>query len=253
MYKTGNDHRPVHEVGPGFYLFPSLPITEKQNSETADKRGFRRFGFGSKAAAAPEFSATFDTAQGIASDAKGRADSVGTQADEIREQAYAKGFVEGQKVGVEAQKEKFKEALATLHMAMLELDSAKTELYHDAEKQAVELGLMIAKKIVCREISIDKSAIFRVLKEALKKVSDQREIHIKIHPSDLQLINDAEFDVSSLSKGKGNVILESANAICRGECVIETNFGIIDARIESQLEAVEESLMLALQNSATVS
>ena len=249
MYKTGNDNRLVHGGGSGSCLFPSLPvgISENDASELKENAEFRRLSFGSDDNASTEFTVTFDTPTETHGDANSPVDTIEEQADEIRQQAYAKGFVEGEKAGAEAEKAKFKEVLETLYTAISELDSAKSNLYYDAEKQAVELGLMIARKIICHEVSISNETIFRVLKEALKKVTDQEEIHIKMNPSDLQTIKDAEFRVSGLVTDVDNVILEPADVISRGECVIETNFGVIDARIGSQIKVVEEALRIELQ------
>lgn len=252
MYRTVDDSRFVHGHGADSYDFPSLPVglSEDRNPETTEKEGFR-FSFGDKAAA-PEFSAMFTPAEGEMLDAENPIEAVEAASETIREQAYAKGLVEGQRIGAEAQQAKLKETLKTLNTVASELDAARTELYRDAERQAVELGLMIARKIVCREVSLDRDTIFRVLREAFKKVSDQKEIHVKIHPADIQVIQDAGFDVSSLSTGNGLVVLEAGDGICRGECVIETDFGAIDGRIESQLQTIEESLRLALQEGAGV-
>jgi len=175
LYKTGNDNRLVHGGGSGPCLFPSLPvgISDNDASELKDNAGFRRLNFCSDDNVSTEFTATFDTHSENPGDADSSVDTIEEQADEIRQQAYAKGFVEGEKAGAEAEKAKFKEVLETLHMAISELDSAKSSLYYDAEKQAVELGLMIARKIICHEVFINNETIFRVLKEALKKVTDQ--------------------------------------------------------------------------------
>jgi len=252
LYRTVDDSRIVHGYGADSYNFPRLPVrlSEDRNPETAEKGGFR-FSFGDQAAA-PGFSAMFTPAEEEVLDAEDPVEGVEAASAAIREQAYAKGLVEGQKIGSEAQQAKLKEILKTLNTVVSELDAAKAELYRDAERQAVELGLMIARKIVCREVSVDRDTIFRVLREAFKKVSNQKEIHVKIHPADIQVIQDAGFDVSSLSKGNGLVVLEPGDGICRGECVIETDFGVIDGRIESQLQTVEESLRLALQEEAGV-
>jgi flagellar assembly protein FliH len=248
LYRTVNGSRSVHdEHGPDFYHFPNLSagLSEEQTSEPAEKGGFRISCDGKTAA--PAFSAIFDTEQEKAPEAKDPVETIEAQADQIREQGYAKGFVDGRKVGEEVQKGKLKEALKSLHAVMAEFEAAKAELYQDAERQAVELALMIARKIVCREVSIDRDMIFRVLREALKKVNDQKEIHVKMHPSDLQAVEEAGFAVSR-PEGHGPVFLEPGDDVCRGECVIETDFGAIDARMESQLQTVEESLRLMLQD-----
>lgn len=246
LYRTVNDSRWVDEHGTDSYNFPSLPVGPSKDleSDTPEKDGFR-FNFGAMSEA-PGFSSMFDPAEDEDTDTEDPIETIEARSEEISKQAYAKGFVEGQKVGEEAQNEKLKETLKALRMVLAELDAAKKELYQDAEREAVELGLRIARKIVCHEVSVDHATIFRVLREAFKKVGDQKEIHVKIHPSDIQVINDAGFDVSGLSKGKGLVVLEPGDGICRGECVIETDFGDIDARMESQLQTVEESLRALL-------
>ena len=46
-----------------------------------------------------------------------------------------------------------------------------------------------------------------------------------------------------------NVTLEAAENIQNGGCIIETDLGEIDARIEKQLQAVEESFRTAIAKS----
>jgi len=250
LYRTVDDSRFVHDHGADSYNFPSLPVgvAEDRSSGKVEKGGFR-FSFGDKVAA-PEFSAMFTPTEEDMLDAEDPVEALEAASEAIREEAYARGLVEGQKIGAEAQQAQLERILKTLNTVVSELDAAKTELYRDAERHAVELGLMIARKIVCHEVSVDRDTIFRVLREAFKKVSGQKEIRVKVHPGDIQVIQDAGFDVSSLNKGNGPVVLESGDGICRGECVIETDFGAIDGRIESQLQTVEESLRLALQEGA---
>jgi len=249
LYRTDNEGLSVHdEHGPEFYHFPSLPAGSSEEETTRDpgEKGGFRISFEGKTAA-PSFSGIFGTGEEETEKAKDPVETFEAQVDQIRKEAFAKGFVEGQKVGEEGQKKRVNEALKALRTAMVELVSLKTTLHNDAERQAVELGLMIARKIVCHEVSIDSETIFRVLREALKKIGDQNEIRVKIHPSDLQAINEAGFDVSALIKGNGHVVVGPGDGICKGECVIETDFGFIDARMESQLQTIEESLRLMLQ------
>ena len=249
MYKTAKVSQSVNEYRPKSHLFPNLPVREPTHQESGpgEKAGFRRIGFENEGRAFTELAVKFGKTNQIATVPKSCNGSIKDQAEEISEKAYTKGFKEGEKAGMESEKRELKPVLEALNTSILELDSVRSELHFAAEKQAVELGLVIAKKIICHEVSINNETIFRVLKEALKKVTDQQEIHIKMNPSDLQAIKDAEFQVSGLGKGADNVILEPADGISRGECVIETNFGVIDARIDSQIKVVEEGLRIELQ------
>ena len=117
----------------------------------------------------------------------------------------------------------------------------------------MELALAIARQVICREIEMDKEVVVGVAREALAKVEDPAEIKIKMNPADLQFINDAKIQFSELIGDIDNVTLEAEDNIQSGGCVIQTNLGEIDARIEKQIQAVEESFRTALEKSCTES
>ena len=110
-------------------------------------------------------------------------------------------------------------------------------------------NLAIARKVICREIKMDKDVVVCVAREALAKVDDSANITIKMNPDDLQFINETKYQLSDLIENIENVSLTAENNVPSGGCVIETDFGEIDARIENQLQAVEESFRSASEHS----
>ncbi len=62
-----------------------------------------------------------------------------------------------------------------------------------------------------------------------------------MNPADLKFINETKYQLSNLIADVNNVTIEAEENIQSGGCVIETDLGQIDARIEKQLQAVEES------------
>jgi flagellar assembly protein FliH len=85
-----------------------------------------------------------------------------------------------------------------------------------------------------------------VAREALAKVEDPGRVKIKMSPCDLQFANETRSQLSNLIQNIENVTLEAAENIQNGGCIIETDLGEIDARIEKQLQAVEESFRTAM-------
>lgn len=251
LYKPIDPNGPVHEGPVNGYTFPSLATkaTESRAPEGEDNGDFKPFSFGGSHGCTSEFTLLFDMKRDSEQEAEApQEEDVQEQMEEIREKAYTEGFAEGEKAGMETEKAKLREALEALYTGISNLNAERQKLLMDSERCAVEIGLMIARKIVCREVSIDKEMIFGVLREALKKISDQKDIHVKLHPSDLTAVNAAQMDILNLSGTKENIIFEPAENMGRGECVIETDLGVIDARLESQLQTVEEALRLALEN-----
>ena len=70
-----------------------------------------------------------------------------------------------------------------------------------------------------------------------------------MNPADLQFINETKYQLSNLIADVNSVTIEAEENIQSGGCVIETDLGQIDARIEKQLQAVEESVRGARENS----
>lgn len=175
-------------------------------------------------------------------------------ARECEERAYHKGFMDGKAQGIndgehtgfELGTKKIEPLISSITEALSQLNAIRQETYQQIEKEVVDLALAIAQKVICREISTDPETVVCVAKEALAKVDDPGKIKIKMNPSDLQFINETKYQLSNLIADIDHVTFEAEESIQSGGCIIETELGEIDARIEKQLQAVEESFRRAL-------
>jgi len=166
----------------------------------------------------------------------------GNPFEDLEERAYTEGFMKGEKAGTESERKRLQTIFDTFDKAISELWKLREDLFLNAERGAVELALAIAEKVVSHEVSINRETLLSVLKGALEKVIDLEKIKIRINKSDLQFINEFGYQISGLTDNIKDVIIEGDDTISRGGCVIETGFGSIDARIESQLQAVGDLL-----------
>jgi flagellar biosynthesis/type III secretory pathway protein FliH len=164
------------------------------------------------------------------------------------EQAYLKGLEEGKKEGHKSEKKVFESALNHFHQAISKFDTLKKQVYQTAERETVELALAIARKIILYEVSIQKELILRVVKEAIKKVADHDKIEIRINPTDSPIIKNADLQLLNCDAIENITFIED-ETISPGGCIIETNCGNIDARIEKQLQAIEEVFRFEFQQS----
>jgi len=217
------------------YNFPNMPLEKTTGEEkiTATGYAFKRIGF--------------DENGNLSLDVSGKCKAnkvfgdMNESALEIEEKAYEKGFENGERDALELVEKRIEPVVQSFREAAIALEETKKAFYLSAEREAVELALAIAKKIVCHEISINKKAVINIVKEALKKIVDHKKIIIRLAPSDIRTMKDAKIQASSLTENLENVILEEDETIMDGGCVIETDLGEIDARIENQIQAVEEA------------
>ena len=163
--------------------------------------------------------------------------------------SYSDGFTKGQRDGIRTAEKKIEPVLNNFQQAVLELEEVTRKISLNGERESINLALAIAEKIVGHEVATNKNVVLNVVKEALKGVVDSERIKIRISPSDFKVIKDADLQFSKYIDNVEAVSFEKDEAIGNGGCVIETNLGEIDARIEKQLEAVEQALKLEFQES----
>jgi flagellar biosynthesis/type III secretory pathway protein FliH len=161
---------------------------------------------------------------------------------EMEKEAYGKGFAEGQKAGMEVG-ESMGETLLKQYSSDLDaLNRLRKELFSTSEKEVIRLSLEVARKIIKREVAIDDELILTLVKVALNRVADQTLITIRVNPRDYQSIErhrTAGIGVADNAAVSESVKLVEDPLIARGGCVIETESGTIDARVEEQLREIE--------------
>jgi flagellar assembly protein FliH len=211
------------------YNFPVFPVETSSNrkGETEQEDGFQPIVIGKNG--------------------KLSIDGPEIRAARIEEEAYIQGFTKGERAGIESGKKNFEPVLKSFRDALSELVEVRKEIYLNAEKDIVDLVLAIARKIVGDELASNKEVVLRIVKEALKKVVDHEGIKIRVSPSDLQFIKNAGSELSHLIDNIQGVTFVEDETILHGGCVIETDSGDIDARVEKQIEAVEEALKSEFQ------
>lgn len=119
------------------------------------------------------------------------------------------------------------------------LSNLSAEIVSHAESDLVELALQIAKKIVRREVTIDREIALTLVRISLAKLNQRTAVQIHLNPEDLSHIqkhlNDLDF--------RGTVELKEDLSIEPGGCLIQTETGDIDGRIESQFDEIAFGLL----------
>ncbi|MHB8854404.1 MAG: FliH/SctL family protein [Ignavibacteriaceae bacterium] len=159
-------------------------------------------------------------------------------------QYYEKGFDEGQKsVAAQLEKdffEKLNKKYQDLGNIIAEFDRLADEYGQSFEKLVMNLSLVIAEKIIKREISQD-SSIENVLSDAIKRVIGSNKILVKLNPTDLRNLNEESKNLIS-GESYSKINFEPDERIEAGGCLIETEIGNVDARISNQLSELKKQL-----------
>lgn len=176
-----------------------------------------------------------------ADDRSGRR-KVGDAAVDLERAAYEKGFMAGEKDGFELGRQKAEVVFNGVAGILEALSSFKEGLYKECEKEVVELCLAIARKAVQIDVERSGGAVMGSVREALKAVVAAGEIVVKINPKDAATLNQHKPELAGYGDGVKGVTIEVDDAISKGGCVIETNYGEVDATIDTIMGDIEERL-----------
>jgi len=157
----------------------------------------------------------------------------------IEKAAYENGFRQGEKAGLEIAEKQVEAMMKRYAEAICEIGRIKPALYAQAERDVVKLVLQVAKKIVHREVRVDREIVQTLVRVALDHVAVKSAARIRLHPADYEFVS-GECRASVLpGESDREITLLADKSIERGGCLIETECGDIDARIEEEFREVE--------------
>ncbi len=157
---------------------------------------------------------------------------------ENKSKGYEEGFAEGK---IEAIKSLEKEVKNMTQIAS-EIGQFKNILYIDVTKNVVDLSLKIAEKIVKSAVLSDNDFLKNIISDAIDKAANSTNIIIYLNPSDYASFSKNSKIAKDLSKNiQSNISFASDTNLLPGNTFIKTDFGEIDAKIETQLQQIKKA------------
>ncbi len=157
------------------------------------------------------------------------------------EEGRREGFLEGKREGRNTILKRYNELIDSFNKLLSDLDAVKSkwrqDLYNSQDK-IVDLVLLVLRKLI---VAIpEKDKVKAVVEACLDKVVDMENVKLKINPKDWELIEE-QVQLSP------SVKLELDETLKRGDCVIETESGSVETKLE---ERVKELISLLTEGNA---
>jgi len=111
-----------------------------------------------------------------------------------------------------------------------------------AEAELRVLGVRIAEKILGRELALQPAAVVDVVAEAMRHAGEPRELVVRCATEDLEALERGKPRLLERCRAAQAVRFVADDRVSRGGCIIETELGVVDARLSTQLEAIERAL-----------
>lgn len=186
-------------------------------------------------------------AQKIVSEAKVQADDVAAKAqiekEDLKKNGYDEGYKSGLEEGYNSGKAEVTRLIERTHKILETVMSRREEILNETEEQIVQLVLLISKKVVKIMSENQKQVVMANVLSALKKVKTRGTVTIRVNMEDVKLITEHNQEFTAQLEGVEGITVVEDSSVDKGGCIVETDFGSIDARVASQLSELETKIL----------
>ncbi len=190
-----------------------------------------------------------DESARLVEEAKKEADSIILETENnkkaIENKGYNEGFSSGREEGFSEGKEEVTRLIERLHTIVEKTMDKRQDILLETEQQIVDLVLLMARKVVKVISENQKNVVSSNIIHALKKVKGQGDVTIRVNLLDVDMTTEHIKDFLSRCESVKNITVVEDVSVDRGGCIVETDFGSIDARISSQLHELEQKIIEA--------
>jgi type III secretion protein L len=159
------------------------------------------------------------------------ADRVRQEAQIQAEDARQRGYEEGYQEGLAAYTQQTSQAILQLQ---------KKEEATEAE--FVKLIRVCVEKVLGQEIKSSPDAVVGVVRTALQDARQQREIIVRVHPTDAENLRKNQRRLLEVLARASTIEVREDPSVTQGGCFVVTELGVIDASLERQLAAIEAAV-----------
>lgn len=162
-----------------------------------------------------------------------------SRAQEESENIKKSAFEEGYRNGLE----KSGEDMALFREELLKFMSARKDVFEYIAPDIMEISVNIARKIIKKELESDPQIIINTIIDVLKTVSkSEPKVTIRVKPQSVQFIKDTIPNITYQYGVDAKINIVADPTMEEGGCVFQTNNGIVDASIDTQLEIIKKAL-----------
>ncbi|MBA3003031.1 MAG: hypothetical protein FP813_04165 [Desulfurivibrio sp.] len=183
--------------------------------------------------------------------------TAGEQAESIREEAYAEGKAAGEAEGKAAGLGQYEKQIEELDLLLAALNGEREVVLRQHEESVLVLITTMVDRLVYHEVSVNPLVIQACLKKAMEFVVENSTVQIHLHGDDFSRLKKASLENSRLIEGKNRIQLVEDPNIAEGGCFLKTDFGEIDATLETcktrLYGAVEQAFLAAMAADTTES
>jgi flagellar assembly protein FliH len=183
--------------------------------------------------------------EGAKQQAEGIAEEAKSAFENDRQEAKDTGYQEGHEEGFNEGKAEVDRLVERTRVVLERAQNKREEILVETEQEIIDLVLLIARKVIKNISESQRTVVINNIIQALRKVKGKGTVIIRVNLADVKLTTEHTKDFIQMFEGTRDIQIQEDSTVDSGGCVIETDFGEVDARIASQLAELETKILEA--------
>lgn len=154
--------------------------------------------------------------------------------DKRLRESFTNGLTEGKNLAERGLFNVFK----ALRTSSEQVTALREKVLRDSEDELLTLVMKISRKVILREISLNRNILAGIVHTAVSGLPDNDEITVRLNPDDMALINSGHSDMLHTDHAGSKMTLKADPSIMIGSCKVDMSMGVIDATVDSQLDEI---------------
>ncbi len=164
------------------------------------------------------------------------------KAQTLEEEAYRKGYAQGQKDGFEIGQKSMAIVRDNLEKLLYGLARFPEQLFEQYREWIINACLAISRHVVRQELAGNAQHLIQVVDSLLKQSEEGYSLTIHVNPHDFELL-EKHLEFQQFLAGCGRTLHFKADPqLERGGCRLENDIQLLDASIEQQFALVENAI-----------
>lgn len=186
-------------------------------------------------------------AASIVEEAQQRADDLvrhaALQAASVEARARREGHGQGLAEGRAQARAELAEALGLVQRVAAEAKAVRDDVLRRSEHELVELVIAAFRTVIGDRVAADPAVVQETVRRALDRAGSQNIVRIRVHPDAVDGVTTA---LTADFRAAPPFEVTPDGAIGLGGCIVETDFGLVDARLDVQMDEVARILRESL-------
>ncbi|TCZ79962.1 flagellar assembly protein FliH [Paenibacillus albiflavus] len=166
-----------------------------------------------------------------------------TTHEEMKQAGFNQGYEEGLAKAEAELLAKYESLLEDARATLTGAHAVKDQIIHESEPFLIDLSSSIAERIIGHQLTVKPEWILDLVHKVLARRKEKGIITLCVSPKHFDYIFSAREELATSIDSQAELQILPDNTVGDDGCVVRSDYGSIDARIDTQLNEIKSALL----------